>query len=151
MKRFALPLVALAALAACNSETDSADDTAVVVEETAVPTPPAETSPAATEIPAAALGRWGLVAADCEPGRADAKGLMTVEPTRLRFYESVGTLAKINEASAASLRADFSFTGEGMTWQRTMTLDVEDGGQTLVRQEYGDDAAPEPFRYSKCG
>ena len=37
-----------------------------------------------------------------------------------------------------------------MTWEREVVLDVQDGGATLVRREYGDDAAPGPFRYAKC-
>ncbi|OYW44045.1 MAG: hypothetical protein B7Z08_04060 [Sphingomonadales bacterium 32-68-7] len=105
----------------------------------------------ADAIPAAMLGRWGLVAADCEPGRDDAKGLMTVEAAHLRFYESIGTLDDdIDELSATRIRADFDFTGEGMTWDREMTLELQDGGRTLVRQEYGDDAMAGPLRYSKC-
>lgn len=152
MKHLALPLAALVALAACGSETDTADEGAVTADSAApLPSTPEITpSLAVTELPAAALGRWGLVPADCEPGRADAKGLLTIEPNRLRFYESVGTLDEIEEATESSVRADFDFTGEGMTWEREMTLDVEDGGQTLIRQEYGEGAASGSFRYSRC-
>ena len=48
------------------------------------------------------------------------------------------------------LRAAFDFEGEGMTWQREVVLDVQDDGATLIRREYGEDAAPGPFRYAKC-
>jgi len=101
-------------------------------------------------IPAAMQGRWGLVPADCEPGRADAKGLLIVAPRRLEFYESAATLTDINEAAPGNVRAAFAFTGEGMSWQRDMTLAVEQGGEVLVRREFGEDAATEPFRYTKC-
>lgn len=163
MKLFAPPLLAtisLLTLAACDSSApDGSEDAGLAVEETTaaagpLPTdtaaPGPTTSPAATAIPAALQGRWGLVAADCEPGRDDAKGLLTIDATKLRFYESVGTLGTVTEAGANRLRATFDFTGEGQTWQRDMLLAVEDGGAALVRTEYGEDAAPAPLRYTKC-
>ena len=111
---------------------------------------PAARTPVATEIPVAVRGRWGLNAADCEPGRADAKGLLTITADKLQFYESVGTLGKVANADADSIRAAFDFEGEGMTWQRDLLLEVENDGTALRRREYGPDAAPEPFRYAKC-
>jgi hypothetical protein len=150
MKTLALPLVCLIALAACDSgasNPETADTAAPEAPDIASATP----SPAASTIPAAIQGRWGLVPADCEPGRDDAKGLLTIGPTKLEFYESVGTLTEIEEASDTRIRAAFAFTGEGMTWQRDETLDAQDNGQTLIRREYGEDAAPGPLRYSKCG
>jgi len=158
MKTLALPLVALIALAACDAGTRDNDRTATETGATApaaeAATPPATATPGATPtattIPAAIQGRWGLVAADCTSTRGDAKGLLTIDATTLRFYESVGTLAEVEEATDTRLRADFDFTGEGMTWRRNETLAVEDGGRTLIRRESGDDAAPGPFRYGRC-
>lgn len=153
-------LVSIALLGACNaSEPDTvAPDEELASEATApapVPTAPAATQPppaavTANQIPPSLQGRWGLVAADCEPGRADAKGLLVISPTRLEFYESVGTLATITEGTDSRIRGSFGFTGEGMEWQRDVTLDVQDGGKTLIRREYGEDAAPGPFKYMKC-
>jgi hypothetical protein len=162
MKLFAPPLLAtisLLTLAACDGATpESGEDAGVATEETAAAeslptstaTPEPTASPATTTIPPAIQGRWGMVAADCEPGRDDAKGLLTISATKLQFYESVGTLATITEASDTRIRAMFDFTGEGMTWQRDAVLDVQDAGKTLIRREYGDDAAPGAFRYTKC-
>ena len=161
MKRTSFVLPALIALAACDTGTQSADTT---TEEAAVdgdlaenssvaPTqsPPAESAtPAPTEIPASIRGRWGLVTADCDPARDDAKGLLTITGSKLEFYESVGTLDTIMEAEPTRIRAAFDFEGEGMAWQREVVLDVQDQGATLIRREYGDDAAPGPFRYAKC-
>ena len=96
----------------------------------------------------AAAGGWSP--ADCEPARDDAKGLLTITAGKLEFYESVGTLDTIMEAEPTRIRAAFDFEGEGMTWQREVVLDVQDGGATLIRREYGEDAAPGPFRYAKC-
>jgi len=157
-----VPFASLALLAACNAQDSSAPDTAASTDAAPPPTvmvPPVSASdtgsasPAdfsAMDIPAAIQGRWGMVAADCEPARADAKGLLEIDPRRLKFYESVGTLDELEEMEPTRIRGEFSFSGEGMTWDRDVTLDVQDGGKTLIRREYGDDAAPGPFRYSKC-
>jgi len=151
MRTLTLPLLALAMLTACDSGTPGADETVTpAATETASPAPTPAATPTATEIPMAARGRWGMVPADCEPGRADAKGLLTIDATTLEFYESVGTLGEIEEASATRIRADFDFTGEGMTWERDVLLDVQDDGATLIRREFGADAEPGPFRYAKC-
>ena len=153
-------ILALAALplAACDNQSEpapepvAAEPTATATEVlTPTPTPQADDTAEVTAIPAAIRGRWGLTDADCEPGSADAKGLLTITADQLDFYESVGTLDSVDEAGANRIRADFDFTGEGMTWERDIALELEDGGQTLVRREYGEGAAAEAFRYSKCG
>jgi hypothetical protein len=163
MIRTALPATAALLLAACSSgsepaATETSDAAKVDPELTAAasatpsPTtmPEATQSPVADAIPAAAQGRWGLVPADCTSTRGDAKGLLIVEPKRIKFYESVAKLGAISESSASRLRAAFAFSGEGMEWKQDMTLDVQDGGKTLIRREYGDEAAPGPFKYTRC-
>jgi len=104
----------------------------------------------ADTIPEAVQGRWGITANDCDPARDDNKGLMVVEPTQLTFYESRGTLGEITDADSTRIEARFDFAGEGQTWQRDMVLDVQDGGNTLIRRDYGDDAMPGPLRYMNC-
>lgn len=156
MKSISLALPVLLLLAACDNGTQRADGAA---EETLAengptapsPSPPVDAeSPIPTQLPAALQGRWGLVPADCDPARDDAKGLLTITADELEFYESVGTLGTITEAEPTRIRAAFDFEGEGMTWQRELVLDVQDDGATLIRREFGEDAAPEPFRYAKC-
>ena len=150
---------ALLALAACDGGTQGADVTTeeaaangdLAANSSVAPVEPDDAgTPAPTEIPEAMRGRWGLVAADCTSTRGDAKGLLEIDAGRLRFYESVGTLDTVMDAEPTRLRADFDFEGEGMTWEREIVLDVQDGGRTLIRREYGEDAAPDPFRYSQC-
>jgi hypothetical protein len=146
---------ALLLLAACGGADEAAlpvdDESPIPVEpDGGIGTSPAIDAETATGIPEPFRGRWGLVAADCEPGRADAKGLLVVSADKLEFYESVGTLGEASERLPTRLRAQFAFTGEGMNWTRDMALEVEDNGQTLVRQEFGADAAPAPFRYTRC-
>jgi predicted small secreted protein len=161
MKRISLVVPALLVLAACDNGTQGADATAEgaaaegqMAANSSVaptPTPPPDTgTPAPTEIPEVLRGRWGLVPADCTSTRGDAKGLLTITGDELRFYESVGTLDTIMEADPMRIRAAFEFQGEGMTWQREVVLDVQDDGATLIRREYGEDAAPGPFRYATC-
>lgn len=161
-KMILAPALALLALSACNSgepeaaapeATPTSEPTVAAPVPSMVPpvtpeTPSAEVT--ANQIPAAMQGRWGLVPADCEPGRADAKGLMEVGLQKLKFYESLGTLTKITEGTGSRIRGQFSFMGEGMEWQRDQVLDLQDGGKTLIRREYGQDAAPGPLKYTKC-
>ncbi|MES1928351.1 hypothetical protein SADO_03810 [Salinisphaera dokdonensis CL-ES53] len=135
-----LAIASLLTLAACTAAPDSVTDGS---EQ------PADT-PAAQIIPETIQGRWGLVPADCEPGRGDAKGLLVIGPTQLRFYESTGTLGRIAERDASRIRAEFAFRGEGMTWRRDEVLDAQEDGQTLIRREYGEGAAPGPFEYRRC-
>lgn len=156
---------ALLGLASCSNEPaappptrdESSPAPVATVTETASasPGPQASASPSpgassAQTIPAAAQGRWGLVPTDCTSTRGDAKGLLTIAGSTLKFYESRGTLGKIAEHSDTRIRATFAFSGEGSTWSRDEVLDVQDGGKTLIRREYGKDAAPGPFKYARC-
>ena len=88
------------------------EDTAGTTQE--VP-PPAPAEVEADTIPANLRGNWGMNAADCEGG-ASAKGLLEIDGTTLTFYESVGTLENVDNASPGSIQAEFAFEGEGMEW-----------------------------------
>ena len=153
-----LPVLALGACSSGNEPAPTASESTAAAVPVASPTVdlpaatarPSASSAAATEIPAAIRGRWGLVPADCTSTRGDAKGLLTIDAASLKFYESVGKLGEIAESSDTRLRSKFAFSGEGMNWSRDQVLDVQDGGKTLIRREYGDDAAPGPFKYARC-
>jgi hypothetical protein len=159
MRIFPAVTLAALALASCNDTSAPAPEPSasevpapgsVAPESSASPTPSVIDTVAPTQIPAAVQGRWGLVANDCDPSRDDAKGLLTIGPDTLTFYESRATLGEIREIDESRIRATFEFTGEGMTWTRDEVLDAQDGGKTLVRREYGEDAAPGPLRYTRC-
>jgi hypothetical protein len=62
----------------------------------------------AAAIPAALHGRWGMTPADCTSTRGDAKGLLTIGPADLRFYESRAIPAAKLERSPNSISGDFS-------------------------------------------
>ncbi|MER5170845.1 hypothetical protein [Thioclava sp. GXIMD2076] len=135
MRPLALPLLATLTLAACmppGGASQSADKMA------------------AGPIPAGFQGRWGMSLNDCTPGRDDAKGLMSVSADTLTFYESRGVLTEPQEQQPARLSGMFDFTGEGQSWSYHELLELKDDGQTLIRTETGDGAAPAPLRYMRC-
>lgn len=86
-------------------------------------------------IPAALHGRWGLTANDCQPGRSDAKGLVTVAADRINFYESVARPQTIRTSTDTRIEGAFAFTGEGMNWTSPMIWSVEDGKLVRVDSE----------------
>jgi len=102
--------------------------------------------PSEHAIPAAFQGRWGLVAGDCGPDAAIAKGLVVIDGEKLRFYESVGTPAVVTWPAPNRLEGRFSFIGEGMEWSKDMTLLLQDS-DTLVRTEKDPVAR---YSYTRC-
>ena len=94
-------------------------------------------------IPAQYRGRWGMVAADCTSTRGDAKGLVNIGDTTIKFYEAVATLKEVRPAAATSFAGQFAFTGEGQTWEKVMTFTRT--GNTLKRAENEG-----TFTYTRC-
>lgn len=159
---------ALLALAACSSESSNETlptDNDMIAKDEVTEAPAAPVNEARSEavatggssarlpmnaIPTALRGRWGMVRNDCTSIHGDAKGLLEIGANRLTFYESRGTLAKISEIEPTRLRALYDFEGEGQSWQRDMVLEVQDGGQSLIRKEYGDGSSPESYHYTRC-
>lgn len=131
----------------------SAADAAVLEpgeQSLADPAPGSVTAPAAELIPAAMRGRWGMTANDCDPARSDAKGLMIVGADSLEFYESHATLNGVIAGGADTVRARFSYVGEGMEWETEETLNLQRGNEVLVRRSAGQDGAFGPFEYRRC-
>ena len=106
-----------------------------------LPSPPG--TPEAMMIPSQYRGRWGMVPADCEQGRSDAKGLLTIGEKSLVFYESTGTLKEQRPAIATSFSGLFAFTGEGQKWNKVITFTRT--GDTLKRAE-----ETGTFTYRRC-
>ena len=105
--------------------------------------------PGKAGIPKPFQGRWALVPADCTSTRGDAKGLLIVEGSGLRFFESRATIDRIeSNVPPTRLVASFDFTGEGMTWKRVMTL--ERSGNRLRRIERGGEEGPVDLTYTAC-
>jgi hypothetical protein len=164
----AIPLVFILTAAACGDSDPVAEDannsvelstvvaeadaTANAVRNEAEETPPSPASDPATTpalptpggiIPAQYQGRWGMVPADCTSTRGDAKGLMTIGDTSIRFHESTATLTSQRPAIATSFAGLFAFRGEGQSWEKVITFTRM--GDTLKRAE------PEgSFTYKRC-
>ena len=129
----------------------------IAEEQDATEQPPAPASNAientsadagpATTIPAAFHGRWGMVPADCTSTRGDAKGLITIGPDSIRFYESVARLTKVTGDYPENFTGTFAYTGEGMTWTRTENLKLTGSSNTLIRSESD---PPGRFTYTRC-
>jgi hypothetical protein len=98
-------------------------------------------------IPAAFHGRWGMGPADCEPGRSDAKGLITIGDKTIDFYESKGTLTKVTLNAPENFTGTFAFTGEGQSWTNSQNLKLTGSSNTLIRSET--DVA-QSYSYKRC-
>ena len=96
-------------------------------------------------LPGAIQGRWGLTPADCMPGRSDAKGLITISASDIRFYESRAVPGGDVQTDPQIVSGNFNFTGEGQTWTRYEAIKVD--GQKLIRTESNPTAS---FTYAKC-
>jgi hypothetical protein len=150
------PLAALAvlALAGCNRKAEapagSATEEAASAATALPPMATASDVPVPTEIPSALHGRWGLVPADCTSTGGDNKGLLTVDATSLKFYESVAKLGKIESGGQDAIDATFAFSGEGQTWTLDVDLQLGKDGRTLTRKDTGKDAMPSPLEYTRC-
>jgi hypothetical protein len=96
-------------------------------------------------LPIALQGRWGLTPRDCMSGLGDAKGLLVINSTELRFYESRAVPAADVETSADSISGQFNFTGEGQSWSRYESLEAK--GDKMIRTERNPLAS---FSYARC-
>jgi hypothetical protein len=105
-------------------------------------------APLPTMIPQQFHGRWALTEADCRGGAA-AKGLLTIDDSRLTFYESKGTLDRIVSNSPHNvLVANYGLSGEGLAWERLVRL--ERSGPKLRRSEEGSEEGPVDLTYTAC-
>jgi hypothetical protein len=158
MKRAYL-LVLIFALAACSHRDPVANDEAGAGLPTRTVQPPDMTgappanavaattaAPAPQEIiPAALRGRWGLTPMDCTSTRGDAKGLLVVSAGGLKFYESRAVPVSNLDATPVSVRGNFRFNGEGESWTKFESLQLQDS--KLVRTE---DKPVTTFTYARC-
>ena len=124
------------AAANANGNLNEADDAG-----SELPSPPG--TPEASMIPGQYRGRWGMVTADCDRNRSDAKGAITIGERTIIFYESRATLKERRPAIATSFAGLFAFTGEGQSWEKVMTLTRT--GDTLKRAEESG-----TFTYTRC-
>lgn len=77
--------------------------------------------------------------------KGDAKGLLVISDNELRFYESRAVPAANARGDSNSISGDFAFTGEGQTWTKFQSLQLQK--KELVRTESNPTAS---FTYAKC-
>lgn len=155
MTRSSITAAALAALVLSGCSKGAEDDVPAaaatatpVAVATEAPIPVASENP--KDIPAAIHGRWALVDADCSTTMGDAKGLLLIDGTSLKFYESRARIGEISTRDERRLRASFAFSGEGQEWTQEVLLEASEDGKKLVRRDYGPDAMPGALEYTRC-
>ena len=103
-----------------------------------------------TQVPDQFHGRWGLTKADCTSTKGDAKGLLTINDTRLTFFESRGTLDKVLGATATSFDASYAFSGEGQTWQRVERFKLVNAKLNRRTDAQAGQEPPVDLTYQRC-
>jgi hypothetical protein len=116
-----------------------------VNQSVADPEPAGTRAEGASRLPTAMIGRWGLTPGDCTSTRGDAKGLLVISPSELRFYESRAVPTSDVQSEATSASGTFHFTGEGQSWSKYEALQLQK--TLLVRTESNPTAS---FTYAKC-
>lgn len=128
-------------------ETLPPDETVTNVENEAGNNAAEAELPTPILIPAAFHGRWAMVPADCTSTRGDNKGLITIDPTSIKFFESQGKLTKVTLNAPENFTGTFAFTGEGQRWTNSQNLKLAGSSNTLVRSET--DVA-QSYSYKRC-
>ncbi|WP_257540004.1 hypothetical protein [Sphingobium sp. CFD-1] len=105
-----------------------------IVTNNANPPPENATAPRAQEtgslIPTALQGRWTGIGDDCTDKTAEQE--LSITPKELIFHESVGTVTSIEQQADGRMKVNASFTGEGQSWTRSLTLKPSAKGQELT-------------------
>jgi hypothetical protein len=160
MRAIALLTVAVA-LAGCHrgDQSSGADNRAEAAIDNAVasnraaatlnglPVPPPKAQAVVNEIPPSFVGRWGMTKADCDPDSMAVKGLLTITPDALKFWESKGRVQRIVHHSPYDISLDLDMTGEGQSWTNTTRLTLDAATTVLIRTEAG---KPDHYRYQRC-
>lgn len=138
-----------AAALATHSETGAAAEAGEVAGDRSAATEAAGSmaSITMTQFSPAYFGRWAMVPVECEPGRSDAKGLITIQGSLVKFYESTATLREGKRLSSAAMQGNFEFVGEGQKWEKPMRFELSSDRQRLTRTDLGDQTS---YRYQRC-
>lgn len=99
------------------------------------------------QFPASYFGRWGLTDADCIVGVSDAKGLISVQGSLVKFYESIATLRDGKRETLTSVSGNFDMVGEGQEWETHNRYQLSEDRQKLTRIDSG---TGEKYHYLRC-
>ncbi len=148
MRAFALSVILV--LSACNqqeagpvdsevSPTSGADDEQTLPGERSLAdeteTGPTRAARQLPGIPAPFVGVWDHVNGNCMPA-SDLR--MEIEPQRITFYESVGTVREVSPLGEDAVGVRLDMEGEGETWDSTLRLTLSDDGEILTPSNAGD-------------
>ncbi|MEP7349408.1 MAG: hypothetical protein ABI668_05585 [Sphingorhabdus sp.] len=137
--------VHLSACGPAEQSSDSNAETHVAVDAAAAADAPLEIT--VTQFPNAYFGRWGMTPGDCEPGASDVKGLISVQGSLVKFYESTAVMRNGKRETMTSVSADFDVEGEGEKWQTHTRYRLADDRKQLIRQDVG---TPGEYVYTRC-
>jgi hypothetical protein len=131
---------------------EAAIDAAIATNRTAarengLPVPQPSAVALKYDLPEHYLGKWGMTRADCDPDRVDRKGLLVIEPTKLNFYESKGTVMAIDKSAPYDVTVTLSMVGEGQRWNKVTELRLDAAATRLDRIERSPAGT---YRYQRC-
>lgn len=81
-------------------------------------------------IPARFHGEWNSDRVACGSGASETR--LRVSGDRLRFYESVGTVRRVDVESDRVIDVTAQYQGEGQTWQNERRLSLSADGDSLT-------------------
>ncbi len=84
-----------------------------------------------SEIPKVFQGTWDVNDKACKAEHSDMR--LRIGPSAVEYWESKAELIEVIEAKNISLRARFSFSGEGEIWENIMTYFLLNEGSKLVQ------------------
>lgn len=114
-------------------EGEAATQPAPPVANQATPAETPASSPNTTvrgAIPTAFQGRWTGTSETC--GDRSAALDLSIDPDRLLFHESEGTVKSVREDGEDRVSVTAAFTGEGESWTRTLALRTAENGTRLT-------------------
>jgi hypothetical protein len=77
----------------------------------------------------------------------DREGLLVIEPTKLNFYESKGTVMAIDKSAPYDVTVTLSMVGEGQRWNKVTELRLDAAATRLDRIERSPAGT---YRYQRC-
>ena len=100
-----------------------------------------------TQFPASYLGRWGMTGADCKSETSDAKGLISVQGSLVKFHDSTATMTKGLRKTLHAISGDFEFVGGERKWRTQTQYRLTEDRKQLTRQ---DGVEGKRFTYIRC-
>lgn len=147
MKNLMIAAILLPAMACTEQTEEQATPAGQVFAETEPIASDAPLDIAITQFPTAYNGRWGMTPGDCILGASDAKGLISIQGSLVKFYESVGTMRNGKRETLFAISSDFEMVGEGQKWQTHARYQLETDRKSLIRQDSG---TGQRFAYTRC-